>query len=60
MEFEQKLACNHLKSLINYMIMAVLIPVQNQKLSSKDLYELLKELAQESHVTINAVYTGLT
>ncbi|MCF6294195.1 MAG: M14 family metallopeptidase [Flavobacteriaceae bacterium] len=38
----------------------ILIPVQNQKLSSKDLYALLNDLALESHVQIDAVSTGLT
>ncbi len=38
----------------------ILIPVQNQKLNSKNLYSLLNDLAQESHVQIDAVSTGLT
>ena len=38
----------------------ILIPVQNQKLNSKDLYVYLNDLAQESHVRIEAVSTGLT
>lgn len=38
----------------------ILIPVQNQKLNSKNLYSFLNDLAQESHVQIDAVSTGLT
>ncbi|RLD28952.1 MAG: zinc carboxypeptidase [Bacteroidetes bacterium] len=38
----------------------ILIPVQNQKLKSKDLYTYLNDLAKESHVQIDAVSTGLT
>jgi hypothetical protein len=38
----------------------ILIPVQNQKLNAKNLYSFLNDLAQESHVQIDAVSTGLT
>jgi Zinc carboxypeptidase len=38
----------------------ILIPVQNQKLSSNKLYSFLNKLAQESHLQIDAVSTGLT
>ncbi|WOD43850.1 M14 family metallopeptidase [Hwangdonia lutea] len=38
----------------------LLIPVQNQKLNSEDLYALLTTLAKESYVQIDAVQTGLT
>ena len=35
------------------------IPVQNQKLGSQELYDFLKTVANESHVEINGVLTGL-
>ena len=35
------------------------IPVQNQKLGSQELYDFLKTVANESHVEINGVSTGL-
>ena len=35
------------------------IPVQNQKLDSQELYDFLKTVANESHLEINAVSTGL-
>ena len=38
----------------------VMIPVQNQELSSEELYEFLKEVAKESYLTITAVNTGVT
>ena len=38
----------------------ILIPVQNQKLSSDELYDFLKIIAAESHINIDAVSTGLT
>jgi hypothetical protein len=38
----------------------ILIPVQNQNLSSSKLYETLKSYAQESHVQLTGVATGLT
>ncbi|MDO1500138.1 M14 family zinc carboxypeptidase [Winogradskyella maritima] len=38
----------------------VMIPVQNQELSSSELYSLLQELAKDAHVNIDAVGTGLT
>ncbi len=38
----------------------ILIPVQNQRLNENDLYELLNQLAKDSHVQIDAVSTGLT
>ena len=37
-----------------------LIPVQNQKLSSDAIYELLNEVAEENNLQIRAVSTGLT
>lgn len=38
----------------------ILIPVQNQKLNGTGLYALLNKLAEESHIQIDAVKTGLT
>ena len=38
----------------------IMIPVQNQKMNAKSLYSLLKKLAEECHVRIDAVSTGLT
>ena len=37
----------------------LLIPVQNQVLDSAELYLLLKELAEDSNLKVNAVATGL-
>ena len=38
----------------------ILIPVQNQNLNTSKLYETLSTLAQESHILIKGVATGLT
>ncbi|QCY71086.1 zinc carboxypeptidase [Antarcticibacterium flavum] len=38
----------------------ILIPVQNQELNSDEIFELLKTVAEETGVEINAVTTGLT
>ena len=38
----------------------ILIPVQNQKLNSQQLYVFLQKVAKESHLNIDAVSTGLT
>ena len=38
----------------------ILIPVKNQKISSKSLYELLDKLANKNHLIIDGVYTGIT
>jgi len=38
----------------------LLIPVQNQKLNKADLYAYLSKIAEESHIQIDAVNTGLT
>jgi hypothetical protein len=38
----------------------IMIPVQNQKLNAKSLYDYLQKLAEASHVNIDAVSTGLT
>ncbi|WP_412984504.1 M14 family zinc carboxypeptidase [Pontimicrobium sp. IMCC45349] len=38
----------------------IMIPVQNQKYNATDLHSILSKLAKESHVTIDAVNTGLT
>ncbi|WP_439127761.1 M14 family metallopeptidase [Polaribacter sp.] len=37
----------------------IFIPVQNQELNANDLFQFLKETANESHLTINGVNTGL-
>jgi len=44
----------------NYDYGTILIPVQNQKLSSTDLANFLKKVAEETHTTITGVNTGLT
>jgi len=44
----------------NYDYGTIMIPVQNQKLDAKELYDFLKEVAEESHLNITAVSTGLT
>lgn len=38
----------------------ILIPVQNQNLSATNLYTLLKAEAEENHIQVDAVSTGLT
>ncbi len=38
----------------------ILIPVQNQSLSETEIYNLIKEVSEESHVRITGVNTGLT
>lgn len=38
----------------------ILIPVQNQSLDASEMATFLNEVAQDSHVTITAVSTGLT
>jgi hypothetical protein len=38
---------------------SILIPVQNQRLSASEIYTVLNHAAQESHITIDAVSTGL-
>ncbi|MBT8265262.1 MAG: zinc carboxypeptidase [Bacteroidia bacterium] len=38
----------------------ILVPVQNQKLNSDALYQLLQKLSDENHVQLDAVSTGLT
>ncbi|MCI2227845.1 M14 family metallopeptidase [Polaribacter sp. MSW13] len=37
----------------------IFIPVQNQELNSVELYQFLENVAQESHLKINGVTTGL-
>lgn len=44
----------------NYDYGTILIPVQNQKLNTDELYSFLDEAAKKSHVKVNAVSTGLT
>lgn len=38
----------------------IMVPVQNQVLNPKQLYDFLQEVAEESQIQINAVSTGLT
>lgn len=38
----------------------IMIPVQNQKLNTDELYNFLKNIADESQINITAVSTGLT
>ena len=38
----------------------LMIPAQNQSMSSDELYTILNQLAKESYVTLDAVGTGLT
>lgn len=45
---------------IDYDYGTILIPVQNQSKDADELYSFLNEIAKESHITINAVSTGLT
>jgi hypothetical protein len=44
----------------NYDYGTIMIPIQNQILNSTDLYNSLIELAEDSHIQIDAVNTGLT
>lgn len=44
----------------NYDYGTIMIPIQNQKMNATDLYNYLNELAEDSHVQIDAVNTGLT
>jgi hypothetical protein len=37
----------------------IFIPVQNQKLDGVEMFQFLQKIAQESHVSINGVTTGL-
>ena len=37
----------------------IFIPVQNQKLNVEELYQFLNTVANDSHLAINGVYTGL-
>ena len=45
---------------VNYDYGTVMIPVQNQKLDKKALYEFLKQVAEESYLSVTAVNTGMT
>ena len=38
----------------------VLIPVQNQEMSASEIYDLLSQIADEDHLRIHSVSTGLT
>ena len=44
----------------NYDYGTIMMPVQNQNLNASNLYTTLQTLANESHVHIDAVATGLT
>ncbi len=44
----------------NYDYGTILIPVQNQQLDSKELHSFLQKVAQENHIDIIGVSTGLT
>lgn len=45
---------------IEYDYGTVMIPVQNQEVSPDDIYNFLKEIAEENNLRINSVSTGLT
>ena len=45
---------------INYDYGTILIPVQNQKLNTKELFKFIYELVEENIVRINSVSTGLS
>ena len=45
---------------VNYDYGTILIPVQNQKLNTKELFKFIYELVEENKVRINSVYTGLS
>ena len=44
----------------NYDYGTIMIPIQNQKMNATDLHNQLIKLAEDSHVQIDAVNTGLT
>ena len=44
----------------NYDYGTLMIPVQNQSKNAEVLYTLIQNLAKESHLTVDAVVTGLT
>lgn len=44
---------------VSYEYGTIFIPVQNQKLDALELYNFLGDVANESHININAVSTGL-
>lgn len=50
---------NFSNSGISYDYGTIFIPVQNQQLTSSELYDLLMKVADENHLTINGVTTGL-
>ncbi|MDA9907000.1 M14 family zinc carboxypeptidase [Flavobacteriaceae bacterium] len=45
---------------VNYDYGTILIPVQNQKLNTKELFKFIYELVEENIVRINSVSTGLS
>ncbi|MFP2996009.1 M14 family metallopeptidase [Spongiivirga sp. MCCC 1A20706] len=45
---------------VNYDYGTIMVPVQNQKLKSDELFKFLKEVAEESHISITGVNTGNT
>lgn len=44
---------------ISYDYGTIFVPVQNQSLNASELFQFLQKIAQESHLTINSVTTGL-
>ncbi|WP_171032288.1 M14 family metallopeptidase [Polaribacter aestuariivivens] len=44
---------------VSYDYGTIFIPVQNQKLNALEMYQFLQKTANESHVSINGVSTGL-
>lgn len=44
----------------NYDYGTIMIPVQNQKMDADKLFKFLKQVAEESHIQITSVSTGLT
>jgi len=44
----------------NYDYGTIMIPVQNQVLNNREMGDFLNKVAQESHIDITPVYTGLT
>ncbi|MHB0755782.1 M14 family zinc carboxypeptidase [Polaribacter sp. M15] len=59
-EIRAKVSMKNFKNAGNaYDYGTVFIPVQNQKLNEVELYQFLKEVAADSHVSFTAVTTGL-
>tara|TARA_R110002073_G_scaffold8207_5_gene45792 strand:- start:1028 stop:3532 length:2505 start_codon:yes stop_codon:yes gene_type:complete len=51
---------NFKNSGMSYDYGTIFIPVQNQKLNADELYRFLNKVADESHLMITGVYTGLS